>query len=191
ASSPQPKLVQLQNQTAQALPPIIQPAARQIDPFYLFACYVEWEQCEDPSAGWELISAAESADGDTRAHARALLAGSRHLNGAHPGTTSQASHKKSRPALEAEMKTPYGIEIIENCAECPLTNGSFFCGLPQTVRAALNQVSHKSVLPAGAILFVEGQTPRGMFIVCSGKVNLSTTSREGKTLILKSASAGE
>jgi hypothetical protein len=35
-------------------------------------------------------------------------------------------------------------------------------------------------LIAGAILFVEGQTPRGVYIVCSGKVSLSTTSREGK-----------
>ena len=30
-----------------------------------------------------------------------------------------------------------------------------------------------------------------MFILCSGKVNLSTTSREGKILILKTAEAGE
>jgi CRP/FNR family transcriptional regulator len=52
-------------------------------------------------------------------------------------------------------------------------------------------MSHKSILPAGAILFVEGQSPRGMFILCSGKVNLSTTSREGKILILKTADAGE
>jgi CRP/FNR family transcriptional regulator len=52
-------------------------------------------------------------------------------------------------------------------------------------------VSHKSVLPAGAILFVEGQSPRGIFILCSGKVNLSTTSREGKILILKTAEDGE
>jgi len=41
------------------------------------------------------------------------------------------------------------------------------------------------------ILFVGGQTPRGVFIVCSGKVNLSTTSREGKILILKTAGPGE
>ena len=38
---------------------------------------------------------------------------------------------------------------------------------------------------------MEGQDPRGVFIVCSGKVNLSTTSREGKILILKTAGPGE
>jgi len=57
--------------------------------------------------------------------------------------------------------------------------------------AFLNQISQKSTLPAGAILFVEGQSPRGMFVLCSGRVNLSTTSREGKVLILKTAEAGE
>jgi CRP/FNR family cyclic AMP-dependent transcriptional regulator len=38
---------------------------------------------------------------------------------------------------------------------------------------------------------VEGQMPRGLFILCSGKVKLSTTSREGKVLILKMPEAGE
>ena len=38
---------------------------------------------------------------------------------------------------------------------------------------------------------MEGQTPRGVFVLCSGKVKLSTTSKEGKVLILKQAEAGE
>ena len=89
------------------------------------------------------------------------------------------------------MKAPYGLEMVDNCSECPLTNQSFFCGLSASVREVINQASHKSILPAGAILFVEGQAAHGVFILCSGKVNLSTTSREGKTLILKTAAAGE
>lgn len=93
--------------------------------------------------------------------------------------------------METDVKVPYGIEIVEDCAQCKLTNPSFFCGFSQPVLQALNQASHKSTLPSGAILFVEGQNPRGTFIVCSGKVNLSTTSREGKILILKTAEAGE
>jgi CRP/FNR family transcriptional regulator len=55
----------------------------------------------------------------------------------------------------------------------------------------MDVVSHHTVMPAGAVLFVEGQTPRGIFILCSGKVKLSTTSREGKVLILKQSGAGE
>jgi CRP/FNR family transcriptional regulator, cyclic AMP receptor protein len=93
--------------------------------------------------------------------------------------------------METNMKAPYGLDIIDNCADCSHTKPGFFCGFSYTGLQALNHVSHKSILPAGAILFVEGQTPRGMFILCSGKVNLSTTSREGKILILKTAEAGE
>jgi len=52
-----------------------------IDPFFLFACYVEWEQQEDPAAGWELIAASQSPHEETRAQARALLSNSHHLGG--------------------------------------------------------------------------------------------------------------
>lgn len=89
------------------------------------------------------------------------------------------------------MKAPYNLEIVDNCSECTHTNPSFFCALSQPVLQSIDLISHKSILPAGAILFVEGQAPRGMFILCSGKVNLSTTSREGKILILRTAVAGE
>ncbi len=41
------------------------------------------------------------------------------------------------------------------------------------------------------MLFVEGQSPRGVFILCSGKVKLSTSSADGKTLILRISEIGE
>jgi CRP/FNR family transcriptional regulator len=93
--------------------------------------------------------------------------------------------------METDMNSPYGLDIIDNCSECTVTTPGFFCGFSPATLQSLSEVSHKSILPAGAILFVEGQAPRGMFILCSGKVNLSTTSREGKILILKTAEAGE
>jgi CRP/FNR family cyclic AMP-dependent transcriptional regulator len=89
------------------------------------------------------------------------------------------------------MTAPYGLDIIDNCVGCTHSKPGFFCGISHPAVRALNEVSHKSILPAGAILFVEGQSPRGMFVLCAGKVNLSTTSREGKILILRTAEAGE
>lgn len=170
--------------------PVAHPEA--VDPFYLFACHVEWERREETTAAWELIAAAQSNHSDTRAHARALLASSHHLGGVGLSGSSASPPRLRRPASqETKMLAPYGINLVENCSECSLTKRSFFCGFSQSVRQALDQVSHKSTLPAGAILFVEGQSPRGVFIICSGKVNLSTTSREGKILILKTAEAGE
>jgi len=89
------------------------------------------------------------------------------------------------------MNAPYGLEIIDYCGDCCHQCPKYFCGFSDMVLDSLNKVSHRSALPAGAILFVEGQSPRGVFIVCSGTVNLSTSSHEGKALILKSADEGQ
>lgn len=160
-----------------------------VDPLYLFACSIEWEQREEPSAAWELIAAAQSSHTDTRAHALALLARSHDLGSAN--SDSSPPPRKRQAPVETHMKTPYGIEIVDDCTGCANSQRGFFCCFSHPVVQTLNQVSHRSTLPAGAILFVEGQAPRGMFIVCSGRVNLSTTSREGKILILKTAGPGE
>jgi CRP/FNR family transcriptional regulator, cyclic AMP receptor protein len=80
------------------------------------------------------------------------------------------------------MKAPYGLDIIEDCCQCPENGSGRFCSFSRPTLESWTKAGHKSVLPSGAILVVEGQTPREVFIVCSGKVNLSTTSREGKIL---------
>jgi CRP/FNR family transcriptional regulator len=89
------------------------------------------------------------------------------------------------------MRTPYGLEIIESCVGCKLSRTSFFCGFSPAVVRSLDVVSRHSIFPGGALLFVEGQVPRGIFVLCSGRVKLSTTSKEGKVLVLKQAEAGE
>ena len=174
-----------------ALPvlPLLHP--NDVDPLYLFGCYTKWELEEEPSAGWELLAAARSDHSDTRAHARALLAKSCHF-GAAGSVRVAESGEKSRPTPpEVVMNVPYDIEIPDSCAGCDRTRPGFFCGLSDEARTALNSCGHKSVVSADTILFIEGQVPRGVFIVCSGKVNLSTTSREGKVITLKTAAAGE
>ncbi len=89
------------------------------------------------------------------------------------------------------MRTPYGLEIIESCMGCKASREGFFCRFSQPVLRQVDASSHHAVMPSGALLFVEGQTPRGIFILCSGTVKLSTSSKEGKVLILKQAHAGE
>jgi CRP/FNR family transcriptional regulator, cyclic AMP receptor protein len=89
------------------------------------------------------------------------------------------------------MNTPYGLEIIENCVSCKLRRDKWFCGLSPDVLKSFSAASHLSTYPGSAVLFVEGQTPRGVLVLCSGKVKLSTTSRDGKVLILKMAEPGE
>lgn len=89
------------------------------------------------------------------------------------------------------MRAPYGLQIIENCLSCPHREERLFCNLPPPALQRLSEITSAATYPRGATLFVEGQEPRGVFIVCSGRVKLSTSSREGKTLILRFASPGE
>ena len=187
---PLPGRTPAKNLESPDLQPNPQTHPQEIDPLYLFARHVQWQREEEPSAAWDLIAAAQSSHADTRAQARALLASSHNLGGCGAGSGCTTRPPRSA-ARETDMKAPYGLEIIDNCTECSHTKPGFFCEFSLPALQSLNQVSHKSVLPAGAILFVEGQSPRGMFILCAGRVNLSTTSREGKILILKTAEAGE
>jgi CRP/FNR family transcriptional regulator len=55
----------------------------------------------------------------------------------------------------------------------------------------LNEIKSTAVYPTRALLFIEGQHPRGVFVLCTGKAKLSTTSSEGKTLITKISQAGD
>jgi CRP/FNR family cyclic AMP-dependent transcriptional regulator len=47
------------------------------------------------------------------------------------------------------------------------------------------------VFPEDAVIFVERQSPRGVFLLCQGQAKLSTTSREGKMFIQRIAKPGE
>jgi CRP/FNR family transcriptional regulator, cyclic AMP receptor protein len=163
----------------------------EIDPLYLFACQLEWEQSSDPSAAWEVISAARGSDVGTRAHARSLLERLQLVQTQPPEQIPDDEEDPGSSTMEANMRTPYGLEIIESCMACKASRDGFFCRFSPSVLRSVEEVSHHTIMPAGALLFVEGQTPRGVYVVCSGKVKLYTTSKEGKVLILKMAEAGE
>jgi CRP/FNR family transcriptional regulator len=89
------------------------------------------------------------------------------------------------------MNTPYGLDMVENCMTCKLRKEGWYCSLQEDLLKSFSGHSHLTTYPGGAILFVAGQMPRGAFVLCSGKVKLSTTSKEGKVLVLKMAEPGE
>jgi CRP/FNR family transcriptional regulator len=75
------------------------------------------------------------------------------------------------------------MEIIENCVECRLRTSAFFCNLPVELLKEFETLKYSTIFPKGAMLFIEGQSPRGVFMLCSGRVKLTTCSGEGKALI--------
>jgi CRP/FNR family cyclic AMP-dependent transcriptional regulator len=89
------------------------------------------------------------------------------------------------------MPAPYGLEIIDNCASCAWRKDGFFCQLSAPALKSFEEVKFTSSYPANAVLFVEGQMPRGVYLLCKGRVKLTMTSAEGKIIILHIAEAGE
>lgn len=89
------------------------------------------------------------------------------------------------------MRGPYGFDMSENCQTCKLKRSDFFCQLPPRTVKEFNSIKSTSAYPEGAVLFLEKQESRGIFILCEGEVKLTISSSEGKTLILRIAKPGE
>ena len=85
---------------------------------------------------------------------------------------------------------PYGMELVDDCTKCPLRKEGYFCQMADESVAAFGKATFTTSYPAGAVLFVEGQVPRGVYMLCQGQVKLTTASPEGKT-IMRVAEAGE
>jgi len=91
----------------------------------------------------------------------------------------------------ADMRSPYGLNILDNCVSCPVREEHLFCNLPLPVVQKLNDIKSTAIYPKSAVLFIEGQRPRGVFVLCTGMAKLSTSSSEGKTIITKISEAGD
>src|SRR5437660_1941877 len=89
------------------------------------------------------------------------------------------------------MPTPYNLDVHNDCADCNVHVDRTFCNMGADTLKALDSVKFTSLYPKGSLLFVEGEDPRGVFILCSGRAKLTTSSTEGKTLIVKIAEPGE
>jgi CRP/FNR family transcriptional regulator, cyclic AMP receptor protein len=89
------------------------------------------------------------------------------------------------------VSSPYGLDIIESCVTCKSRTERLFCNLSASALQAFEAIRFATSYPAGSVLFLEGQAPRGISVLCKGRVKLSTCSRDGKSLILKIADPGE
>ncbi|HYX52266.1 MAG TPA: Crp/Fnr family transcriptional regulator [Candidatus Limnocylindrales bacterium] len=89
------------------------------------------------------------------------------------------------------MAMAYNLQIVENCLKCAHREQRLFCDLPHDALIKLQKVKATSVYPKGTLLCLEGQPPRGIYVLCTGRAKLSTTSAEGKSIILRIAEPGE
>jgi CRP/FNR family transcriptional regulator, cyclic AMP receptor protein len=99
--------------------------------------------------------------------------------------TTKAPSSASKPAA------PYGLRVIENCTLCGQRQDRMFCKMAQDTVRELNGIRQTALYPEGALLFVEGETPRGVFVLCNGEAKLTATSKGGESIILRLAEPGE
>lgn len=86
---------------------------------------------------------------------------------------------------------PIGLEMVESCMSCKLRQDRFFCNLERKALEQLDHLKLTATFPPGTTIFAQGQAPRGVNIVCQGKVKLSMASPDGRMLTVKEASDGE
>jgi CRP/FNR family transcriptional regulator, cyclic AMP receptor protein len=77
------------------------------------------------------------------------------------------------------------------CGDCGLRGPNFFCNFSEQSLQHFQAIKITNAYPKGAHLFVEGQPTDGIFMLCRGRVKLTTHSRNGKSLILRIAVPGE
>lgn len=89
------------------------------------------------------------------------------------------------------MKVLNDFKIQYKCLDCNLRNSSFFCNFSPPTLQSFEAIKITNAYPKGGHLFIEGQPSDGIFMLCRGRVKLTTHSRNGKALILRIAAPGE
>src|ERR1700744_4818955 len=83
------------------------------------------------------------------------------------------------------------MERSQGCMECPNRGKHFFCCMEASALEKFDCLGTPVQFSSGAVIFREGDNCGSVHVLCSGRVKLSATSREGRTLILKIARGGE
>lgn len=89
------------------------------------------------------------------------------------------------------MKIVHNIKIEHKCESCELRSKNFFCNLRETNLKIFESLKITNAYPKGATLFMQGQPSNGVYVLCQGRVKLSTSSEDGKAIILHIAEPGE
>jgi CRP/FNR family transcriptional regulator, cyclic AMP receptor protein len=81
--------------------------------------------------------------------------------------------------------------LHQSCFDCLLRPDRLFCDLPADALEAFDSLKTIALYPRGTSLFHEGQSARGIFVLCEGRAKLSICSEAGKRLTLRIAAPGE
>ncbi|MBV8631804.1 MAG: Crp/Fnr family transcriptional regulator [Silvibacterium sp.] len=89
------------------------------------------------------------------------------------------------------MHASQAVELQHDCRSCTLKHQGFFCDLTPEAARDFDVIRSSTMYPGGTVLFLERDSFRGVYLLCTGKIKLTISSRGGKTLILRLARPGE
>jgi CRP/FNR family cyclic AMP-dependent transcriptional regulator len=102
---------------------------------------------------------------------------------------SKGPHRSAESGPDMHPLTP--TRAIQDCSRCEHRSLRMFCNLDVAALAEFTSIGAQTRLPRGTTLFTEDAPSDHVYVICSGQVKLSCTSREGRTLILKIAVPGD
>lgn len=98
---------------------------------------------------------------------------------------------QSRRPPKAHVKTMLSAKNLEDNEDSHESAAQIPCESPISEARGLDNLKLSKYYPRGSVLFVEGERPRGVYVLCQGRAKVSIASAQGKTLVLRIAQPGE
>ncbi len=83
------------------------------------------------------------------------------------------------------------MAIRRSCVECMVRGAQGFCSLDGNALRGLNRIGTQVQVRERETLLAEGAMPERVYVVCDGTVKLTTSSRDGRLLLLRVAGPGD
>jgi len=99
--------------------------------------------------------------------------------------------RQRRRRGSARARRPPRLRAIESYVIGSFSKERLLGNLPRPVLEGFEALSSLESYPKGAILFAEGQGAHGVYILSNGRVKLTASSAEGKSLLLRVAGPGD
>jgi CRP/FNR family transcriptional regulator len=78
-----------------------------------------------------------------------------------------------------------------SCLHCDFRPDRLFCDMPAESLKVFNGIKSLGEYPRGTVLFEEGRTVRGIYVLCDGRAKLSIRGEAGRRITLRIAGPGE
>ena len=83
-----------------------------------------------------------------------------------------------------------GTTVSDNLPPGRLPSDEFSCQLSEATANDFENLKQLNLNPKGAVLYSQGQEPRGVYLIGEGRVKLSVAGADGKILIVEVAGTG-